>query len=53
MREPKREGRVKGWGGKEIIRMRRVMEKELLNEKMGYFYLRVKGEREQTRELLE
>lgn len=29
--------------------MRRVMEKELLNERMGSFYLRLKGKSEQTR----
>lgn len=40
---------MRGRGGKDIIRVRRVMEKELLTEKTGIFYLRAKGESEQTR----
>lgn len=40
---------MRGRGGKDIIEVRRVMEKELLTEKTGFFYLRAKGESKQTR----
>lgn len=43
IREPDEEGRVKEWGGTEIIRIWRVVGKEPWNEKMGYFSLRVES----------